>query len=429
MEEQAHWDAIVVGAGMAGLAAARQLAEAGLRVMVLEASDRTGGRIRTVRDAGEIVELGAEFIHGRPPELWALIEEAGIATYERTGGFFHRIKGQLVESEWQDDKQQDEALERLKDFAGPDCSFFEYVGGLGLTDEQRDEEIGYVEGFNAADAREASAVALGVQQRAEDEIEGDRVWRLSAGYDGLTEFLREKVEAAGGLIERNAQVVRIAHDETRGADAALADGRSFRAECCLVTVPLGVLQAGVIHFDPEIPSLMAAARQMRMGQVCRFTLIFDKRLWPAEMSFLLTRDLLPNVWWTAHPASESTITGWIGGPRSAALLGMSEAALLDHALGSLAEALGQQEEEVRASYVALHTYDWSSDNLSRGAYSWVPLGGVEASAVMAQPASANLYFAGEHTDTTGHWGTVHAALRSGLRAADQMLASRYSAAR
>jgi monoamine oxidase len=423
MEEQAHSDVIIVGAGMAGLAAARHLAEAGLRVTLLEAADRVGGRIRTARDAGEILELGAEFIHGRPPELWALIEEAGLATYERTGGFFHRINGQLVESDGQDDEQQDEVLERLEDFAGPDRSFLEYLEGLGLKDNERAEEIGYVEGFNAADAREASALALGVQQRAEDEIDGDRVWRLSAGYDGLTQFLHEKVEAAGGLIELNARVFRVSHNGTDGTEMTLVDGRTVHAPRCLITVPLGVLQAGDIRFEPEVPTIAAAARQMRMGHVCRFTLIFNKRLWPKEMSFLLTRDLMPNVWWTAHPASELTMTGWIGGPRSAELLALSQEALLDRALQSLAEALGKQEEELRTRYVDFHTFDWSSHELSRGAYSWIPVGGTEASAVMAQPVGQRLYFAGEHTDTTGHWGTVHAALRSGVRAASQILSS------
>src|SRR6266478_3298211 len=77
MTDNTH-DVVVVGAGMAGLTAARSLAEAGLKVLVVEAQDRIGGRIWTRH-------VGAEFIHGRPPELWALIDEAGLETYERGG--------------------------------------------------------------------------------------------------------------------------------------------------------------------------------------------------------------------------------------------------------------------------------------------------------------------------------------------------------
>src|SRR6202012_6055401 len=76
---------LVIGAGMAGLTAARALAEAGPSVTVLEASPRVGGRIYTTRDGNEVVELGAEFVHGKPPELWALVEEAGVEVYELDG--------------------------------------------------------------------------------------------------------------------------------------------------------------------------------------------------------------------------------------------------------------------------------------------------------------------------------------------------------
>ena len=78
-------DVVVVGAGMAGLTAARAMAKAGLKVLVVEAQDRIGGRIWTRHVGDEAIELGAEFVHGRPPELWALIEEAGLETYERDG--------------------------------------------------------------------------------------------------------------------------------------------------------------------------------------------------------------------------------------------------------------------------------------------------------------------------------------------------------
>src|SRR5258708_39178458 len=85
MTDNTH-DVVVVGAGMAGLTAARALAEAGLKVLVVEAQDRIGGRIWTRHVGDEAIELGAEFIHGRPPELWALIEEAGLGADERGGG-------------------------------------------------------------------------------------------------------------------------------------------------------------------------------------------------------------------------------------------------------------------------------------------------------------------------------------------------------
>src|SRR5271156_4420952 len=113
---------VVIGAGMAGLTAARALAEAGRKVLVIEAQNRIGGRIWTRHIGDEAIELGAEFIHGRPPELWALIEEAGLETYERHGaqvcfedGVRSDCSGEL--------NALFEPLEQLENFKGPDISF------------------------------------------------------------------------------------------------------------------------------------------------------------------------------------------------------------------------------------------------------------------------------------------------------------------
>jgi monoamine oxidase len=394
-----------------------------MRVTVLEACGRVGGRIRTVRDGNAVVELGAEFVHGGPPELWALIEEAGLKTYERTGEFLRLVDGKLVGGELEDDS--DDPLEQLENFAGPDCSFLEYLERIGVPPEDWAEQIGYVEGFNAADAREASAMALGLQQRVEDEIDGDRSWRLRDGYDGLTSWLAERVVAAGGTVVLGARVVRVEWKEGRKGHAKVfvQDGRVFEGAKCVATVPLGVLQAGTLAFVPEVPQVMEAAGKMRMGQVCRFKMLFRKRLWPDTMSFLLARELLPSVWWTARPADERTLTGWVGGPRASELLGLETNQLRERAVAAASVALGLAEGELREQLVSFHTHDWSTDPNTFGAYSWVPVCGLDASKRMSQPVNGVLFFAGEHTDTSGHWGTVHAALRSGLRVAAQVLES------
>jgi monoamine oxidase len=356
--------------------------------------------------------------------LWDLIEEAGLETFERVGQFMRVEDGKIVGGGWEDDEE--EPVERLKEFAGPDCSFLEYLERSGVPREDWGEEVGYVEGFNAADAREASALALGKQQRAEDEIEGDRVWKLKGGYEGVVRYLQDRVVAAGAEIRLGARVVRVEWKEEREgrkgcAKVATVDGRVFQAKTCLVTVPLGVLQAETIEFVPQVPRVMEAAARMRMGQVCRFTMVFGRRLWPEEMSFLLAREQMPAVWWTGRPAEETTLTGWVGGPRSGELLALNVDALRQRAVRAAAEALGVEEAEVSAELQGFYTHDWRTDEGFRGAYSWVPVGGLEASAEMSEPVGGVLFFTGEHTDTTGHWGTVHAALGSGVRAAGQIL--------
>ena len=157
---------------MAGLTAARALAEQGRRVTVLEAANRIGGRICTVREGAEIVELGAEFVHGKPPELWSILEEANLETYESHGPNLSFEDGQIKIHEWRESDEDDHfaLLDRLESRTGPDISFADYAAQQPISDEARASAIGYVEGFNAADHHIIGVAALALQQAAEDAI-------------------------------------------------------------------------------------------------------------------------------------------------------------------------------------------------------------------------------------------------------------------
>src|SRR5580692_4582503 len=138
-------DVIVLGAGIAGLTSARTLAERGLRVLVLEARDRVGGRVFSVPAQQQTVELGAEFVHGRPPELWALITESNAETTERDGAMLREQEdGALAE----DDSQAEsmfEPLEQLKHFTGNDLSFTDWLAHSDVPQDERPAVLGYVE--------------------------------------------------------------------------------------------------------------------------------------------------------------------------------------------------------------------------------------------------------------------------------------------
>src|SRR5271154_7195606 len=208
MTNSNHSDVVVVGAGMAGLTAARTLAEAGLKVLVLEAQDRIGGRIWTRHVGDEAIELGAEFIHGRPPDLWALIEEAGLETYERGGRQLCFEEGVLNDCSGEMNAIF-EPLERLKQFDGPDVSFAEYLDREQTPLAESGPMIGYVEGFNAADHREVSAASLGAQQKAEDASGSDHNYRLRGGYDQLPRYLSERIAEFGGKVLTGTPVKEI----------------------------------------------------------------------------------------------------------------------------------------------------------------------------------------------------------------------------
>ena len=433
------YDTLIVGAGMAGLACARTLAESGQRVCLVEATDRIGGRILTERTGDHIVELGAEFVHGRPPELLALIQEAGLTVCERTGTQLSFEDGRLTKTSDDRDSMFD-PLEQLRTYTGPDLSFRDFLdhSKFATRDDIRDAATGYVEGFNAADATEISARALGIQQIAEESTEGDRVAHIREGYDRLPHFLADRLQSAGGELRLSTPVEAIRWGTGRVALETIAG--ELVARRAVLTLPLGVLYAGAVRIVPEPRALLDAAALMRMGPVCRFTLVFRKPFWQAlppsprltssdlqDLSFLFDFGELPSVWWTQHPertpagTATRSLTGWVGGPRAQGLLGSSAADLAALGCRALARIFARPETEIHSLLETCLTHDWSADPHSLGSYSYVAVGGADASSRMSQPLEHTLYFAGEHTDTTGHWGTVHGALRSGLRAARQIL--------
>jgi monoamine oxidase len=430
-------DVVVIGAGMAGLSCARALAEQNLSVLIVEARDHVGGRVlsQTVAGGG-VAELGAEFVHGRPPELWALLEEAGVRTVERGGTMLREEPGGLVEDDPQDDGMF-APLEALEGFSGEDVPFAEWLATSDVPEEERAALTGYVEGFNAADAARIGVRGLGAQQRAEDSVEGDRSWLVAGGYQQLAEWLAARVRSLGVEVRLRCAVTGLRWSESRVT--LETSGGAVEASRCVVTLPLGVLQQvnrpGGLRMEPE-PAAIAQARRLAMGHATRFTMVFRERWWAqdglgtavkpetrAAMGFLFTPQRIPPVWWASAEAMPGlpTLTGWVGGPRAAALEGKSAAELGEMACGVLAEVFDVDLAVVRCALVTTASHDWAADAHERGSYSYVPAGATDAPAAMAQMEAGTMVFAGEHTDVTAHWGTVHAAMRSGMRAAGQLL--------
>jgi monoamine oxidase len=446
-----EYDTVVIGAGVAGLAAARVLATAGQRVATVEARDRIGGRICTRRVAAARgilpIELGAEFIHGLPAEIWALIGEAGLATYELQGSQLSFTGNHLQKSDESHHAASD-VLEDLKRAtqARPesDMSFADYLTHARIGAADAEAAAAYVEGFNAADRTLIGTAALAKQQRAEDEIQGDRLFHVRGGYDQIPQALAREIERTRSPILLDRHVRQVAWAE--GAVSIHAEDShgvlsTLHAKRAVVTLPLGVLQTGAMRFDPEPASLLAHARRMRMGTVVRATLVFSSRFWRdddlpiarsdlatelKQLSFLFTSQLTPGTWWTAMPEDSPIITGWTGGSKAEILQNQLRAdgdpdMLLTVWLRTLSMAFGMSERALTRQLTSWHAHDWSADEHARGAYSYAPVGAFDASDKMSIPVAGTLYFAGEHTDTSGHWGTVHGALRSGLRAARQVL--------
>jgi len=440
-----HVDVVIVGAGAAGLAAARHLTDAGIDGCVIDARDRIGGRVFTTRDADTPgpIELGAEFVHGRAPELLALIEQASLTMVDVAGTRW-RTAGQTLrrfDDFWE---QLDSAMRRLDgDRRRPDRSFNDVLsanpGGRRLA-EARQLARHYVEGFHAADPSLVSAQAMAENGSPGDDLRERRIGRVLEGYDRVLAWLAAPLEPRVHLssvvtdIEWEPRRVSVRVRDARGERGGVIDARG-----ALVTVPIGVLNSGpdaegAIRFTPAIDQKRKVLERLASGTVVRVVLRLRERFWASDafakrhgsddldtLSFLHGRAGPFPTWWTAYPSIAPVLVAWCGGPCARDLVHQSPEAVVDAASAALARHTGLPRRAIASMIEQTWMHDWEHDPYSRGAYSYQMVGGSDAPAELAKPIRGTLFFAGEASEASGGTGTVHGAIATGTRAAKQVL--------
>lgn len=426
-------DVLIVGGGLAGLQAAAVLCGAGLKVTLLEARDALGGRVRTLHLPGaELpIELGAEFVHGRPPEILSVADAARLDLREVAWNPWFSRQGRL-EPCGEFFSQVERILGRMAGAQAPDRSFRQFVEQCcpGNGDDKQ-QALRYVEGFHAAEPEKIGIRGLVLGEEASAEIEGDRQYWVRGGYDALVRHLQSQMRAAEVCLNT---VIREVHWKPRQVEFhALRETQPevFRAPRALITLPLGVLQAppgapGAVHFQPELPEKQNALKLLEMGPAIRITLRFRTRFWDSlaggrlkEMGFLFSQDPDVPTWWAK--LGSRMLTGWSGGPNGARLSSCSDAEFTRRAVSSLARVLAVPQEMIEEQLESAHTHNWVTDPYCRGGYSYIRVGGIDAPRQLAAPVAGTLFFAGEATESTGHNATTNGALASGVRAANEIL--------
>jgi monoamine oxidase len=403
-------DVIVIGAGAAGLAAADELARKGARVQVLEARDRIGGRCWTRRMAGlqVPVEVGAEFIHGEAKLTHALLKRAGLdaidsgrAQREVGGGRLRSING-FAEAQR---AVQGVQLDR-------DMSFDAFLKRRRLPARTKAYARMMVEGFDAADPRRVSALSI-IDEWGGTEL-GASQPRPQGGYGALLGWLAGAIVAKGVKLRLGAEVTRVSWK--RHAATMSGTFGSAKAPRVIVTLPLGVLQHGPLRFREK----RSALRRLASGPVIRVAMRFHEAFWEKRargVAFFHSPKAPFPTFWTPLPMRAPLLTAWAGGPKASRLTGSSPAKLLDVALASVESFFGKS---LRTGLAAAYVQDWMQDPHARGGYSYVLVGGEGAREELAAPIDDTIFFAGEATESE-EAGTVASALRSGIRAARQVM--------
>ena len=417
-------DLLVIGGGLAGLAAAGRLLERGHAVTLVEARPRLGGRAWSVERPGTSpVELGSEWV-ADDGVVRDLCRERGLQLVAAHGGWLRRIGSGWQQMERLPDLTAD-LIARMRPVGGGDralsAALAQCCGAAELA-EARSLLLSYVEGFHAADPARLSVRWL-------DEVEAAQpadasTLRLPGGTFRLVEALAASLHGAAIHLGTEIRTVRW----RKGHVSAAWDGGTWEGDAAIVTVPLSILKADpddptALRFDPPLGEAREAAAKLEMGAVVKLGMSFREPFW---RSIEPLRNILffhgfgqpfP-TWWTPPDLSEARLTAWAGGPAAPRLAAAGPDELVDTAIRSLGGTLGIPASEVEAQLQETWFHDWNGDPLTRGAYSYVAVGGIGAHAALARPIEDTIYLAGEATAGNGLNATMEGAIESGRRAAD-----------
>lgn len=424
-------DIIVIGAGASGLMAAYTLAKAGKKVIVLEARNRTGGRIYTLNSPAFFnkVELGAEFVHGDLPVTLSLLHEAGIP-YSPAGGDMWRYKNGRFTQEDEQVEGWDKLMDQLDDLSENISinTFLERYFSEEKYDRLKQRVRQFVAGYDTADPDKASAYALREEWQNEDE---GAQHRPDNGYGEMISYLVKQVETNGSEVLVNAQVNTV-HHTLNEVKVTTTVGETYLSTQVVVALPLGVLQLpgntdGFIDFQPAIPKHQQAIQQMGFGAIIKVLLSFKQPFWEhhsgedmSEMGFLFSDEKIP-TWWTQAPEHQPVLTGWLGGPAAQNLVNVPDNELLDIALQSLSNIYQVSKQDLEKQLMGSYIANWTADPYARGSYAYDTVDASDARKVLHQPVNNKLYFAGEYLYQGPSMGTVEAALTSGKDVAAKIL--------
>lgn len=416
---------VVIGAGLAGLAAARELYTRGHEVVVVEARDRIGGRIWTSTVWPDMpVDLGATWIHGaRGNPLTDVADKIQarrlVTSYDRA--VTYNTDGQPLSAA---------AATRLDELRG------QVFRALKLAQERdADASIQHVIESLIRRLEKTSEVARFLNFILNSELEQEYAGsaaRLSAHwYDRVKEFEGDDVLFAQGFHTITNSLARTLHIELEQVVTEIHWDHSpvrimtskteFMADHVVVTLPLGVLQAERVRFSPELPrKKQQAIAKLGMGVLNKCYLRFPEAFWPPDVDWLEHVSAKPGEWteWVSfmRVANMPVLFGFNAADRGREIEAWSDQQIVSSAMHALRTIYGAGIPDP----LDVQITRWATDPFSLGAYSYNPVGAEPGMRrVLAAPLKQRVFFAGEASNID-YFGTAHGAYLSGLRAAREI---------
>ncbi len=416
---------IVAGAGLAGLTAARLLARRGAAVTLLDARDRVGGRVHTIRsgfESGRYGELGGEFIDANQTEIRSLCTELGLAlTRVLRAGFTHRYRvndGNYHVSRTRPWTELEKLVQPLRELPAAEAATYSLRDWLRRQHATREQHAmaDALRGFFLADPDELSVLSVVEQLAGNGSPAGAEMYRVEGGTDRLPEALARDLDAR--VLLRH-QVKAIAQPGDRVLVTAV-DGsgltQQLEGDEVLVTLPASTLAE--IAITPSLPDdQWRAIRALRYGCATKVLLQTPRDLLTGRARAFATDTALGAFW----QASEGVLTFLAGGSASRALKARAERGA-QALLGDLCW-LGDADQFFRAASSIVSTASWEDDPFARGGYAYLDPGFDPEWRPLLGRRAGRVHFAGEHTSE--RWqGYMNGAVESARRAVEEIKITR-----